>query len=189
MTLDSRPWEGRSVTEYQIQPNTRRCVVSGRELKPGERYFSVLLDEGGKFVRRTTARSVARPPADAFSFWAGRRPGRRRPSPPPIDDDMLLECFGRLEGRTGRRAENFRFVLALLLMRRKRFKFEETRNETARVLCLRCVRTGTRHEVANPRLTDEEMAAVQEDVFRPSAGNKSRRVHDELLLRAVPCGG
>ena len=72
-----------------------------------------------------------------------------------------------MAGRTGPAGENFRFVLALLLMRRKRFKFEETRNEDGReVLCLRCVRTGTRHEVANPRLTDEEMAAVQEDVFQ-----------------------
>ena len=156
------------MTEYQIQPSTRRCAASGRELKPGERYFSVLLDEGSKFVRRDYGAEVWQgPPADAFSFWAGRVPaadGRRRP---PIDDDMLLECFQRLEGRTEPAGENFRFVLALLLMRRKRFKLEEARNEDGReVLCLRCGRTGTRYEVANPRLTDEEMAAVQEDVFQ-----------------------
>jgi hypothetical protein len=107
------------------------------------------------------------PPADAFSFWAGRVPpagARRRP---PIDDDLLLDCFGRLEGRTDAAGENFRYVLALLLMRRKRFKFEETRNDDGReLLVLRCGRTGARHEVANPRLTDEEMAAVQDDVFQ-----------------------
>ena len=40
------------MTEYQIEANTRRCVVSGRELKPGEKYYSVLTDEGGKFQRR-----------------------------------------------------------------------------------------------------------------------------------------
>ena len=86
---------------------------------------------------------------------------------PPIDDDLLLDCFQRLEGRTDAAGENFRYVLALLLMRRKRFKFEEARNDDGReVLVLRCGRTGTRHEVANPRLTDEEMAAVQDDVFQ-----------------------
>lgn len=155
------------MTEYQIQPNTRRCADSGRELKPGERYFSVLLDEAGKFVRRDYAAEAWQgPPAEAFSFWAGRVPaaGNRRP---PIDDDMLLECFRRLDGRAEPAGENFRFVLALLLMRRKRFKFEEARNEAGReILCLRCARTGERHEVANPRLTDDEMAAVQEDVFQ-----------------------
>jgi hypothetical protein len=155
-------------TEYQIQPNTRRCTVSGRELKLGEKYYSVLLDEGGKFVRKDYgAEAWQGPPADAFSFWAGRVPAagvRRRP---PIDDDMLLECFQRLEGRTEPASENFRYVLALLLMRRKRFKFEEARNDGGReVLVLRCGRSGARHEVANPHLSDEEMTAVQEDVLQ-----------------------
>jgi hypothetical protein len=156
------------MTEYQIQPNTRRCTVSGRELKPGERYFSVLLDEAGKFVRKDYAAEAWQgPPADAFSFWAGRVPAAGARRRPPIDDDMLLECFQRLEGRTEPASENFRYVLALLLMRRKRFKFEEARNVGDReVLVLKCGRTGTRHEVANPHLTDEQMASVQEDVFQ-----------------------
>jgi hypothetical protein len=156
------------MTEYQIQPNTRRCVVCGRDLKPGERYYSVLRDEAGKFVREDYgAESWQGPPADAFSFWAGRVPAVGGRRPPPIDDDMLLECFTRLEGRSEPASVNFRYVLALLLMRRKRFKFEETRTEDGReILCLRCGRTGTRHEVVNPSLTDEEMAAVQDDVFR-----------------------
>jgi hypothetical protein len=89
---------------------------------------------------------------------------RRRP---PIDDDTLLACFQRLEGRTEPASANFRYVLALLLMRRKRFKFEEARTDGGReVLILRCGRTGARHEVANPHLTDEEMTAVQDDVFQ-----------------------
>ena len=89
------------MTEYQIQPNTRRCSVSGRELKPGERYYSVLLDEAGKFVRRDYAAEAWQgPPADAFSFWAGRVPAAGDRKRPPIDDDMLLDCFQRLEERT-----------------------------------------------------------------------------------------
>ena len=111
------------MTEYQIQPNTRRCAVSGRELKPGERYFSVLHDEAGKFVRKDYgAEAWQGPPADAFSFWAGRVQAAGARTPPPIDDDMLLECFQRLEGRTEPAGENFRFVLALLLMRRKQLQ-------------------------------------------------------------------
>jgi hypothetical protein len=30
---------------------------------------------------------------------------------------------------------------------------------------LRCVRTGAKHEVVNPRLSDDEMAQVQDEVF------------------------
>ena len=156
------------MTEYQIQPNTRRCAVSGRELKPGERYYSVLLDEGGQFVRKDYAAEAWQgPPDDAFGFWAGRVPADGARRRPPIDDDLLLDCFQRLDGRDDPAGENFRYVLALLLMRRKRLKFDGARNDDGReVLVLRCPRTGARHEVADPRLTDEEMAAVQDDVFQ-----------------------
>jgi len=156
------------MTEYQIQPNTRRCAVSGRELKPGERYYSVLRDAGGKFVRKDYAAEAWQgPPADAFGFWAGRVPAAGARKRPPIDDELLLDCFTRLEGRTDPAGENFRYVLALLLMRRKRFRFEEARNADGReVLVLRCPRTGARHEVVSPGLGDDEMEAVQDDVFQ-----------------------
>jgi hypothetical protein len=156
------------MTEYQIQPNTRRCAATGRELLPGEPYYSVLLDEAGKLVRKDYSRAAWQgPPPGAFSFWAGRiapPQGRRRP---PIDDDLLADCFQRLEGQTEPGRLNFRYVLALLLMRRRRLKFEEAEQGTdGEVLVLRCARTGARHRVVNPGLTEEELAAVQEDVFQ-----------------------
>ena len=58
-------------------------------------------------------------------------------------------------------------MVALLLMRRKRLRFEEARVENGQeTLQLRDARTGARHQVVNPRLTEEEMAAVQEEVFK-----------------------
>ena len=44
------------MTDYQIQAPTRRCAVSGRELRPGEKYHAALLDEAGRFVRRVRQR-------------------------------------------------------------------------------------------------------------------------------------
>jgi len=152
--------------DYQIQPNTRRCCVNGRELRPGERYHSVLLDEGGKFVRKDYSEEAWQgPPAGAFSFWAGRIPPPQARRRPPIDDDLLMDCFLRLEGQTEPGRINFRYVLALLLMRRRRLKFE-AQGSAPDSLCLRCGRTGAQYQVANPCLSEEEMAAVQEDVFQ-----------------------
>src|SRR5438874_495900 len=107
------------IGDYQLQPNSRRCSASGRELKPGEVYFSVLLDEGGKFVRRDYGREAWQgPPEGAFSFWSGRVPAREADRRPPVDDDLLLDCFARLEGQSEPARVSFRYVLALLLMRR-----------------------------------------------------------------------
>jgi len=156
------------MTDYQIEGHTRRCAATGRELRPGERYYSVLLDTGGKFVRQDYAGEAWQgPPAGAFSFWAGKVPAKDETRRPRIDDELLSDCFVRLEGETDPGRVNFRYVLALLLMRGKRLKFEEVRTEAGQeFLHLRCSRTRTLHRVVNPQLTEEEMAAVQEEVFK-----------------------
>jgi len=155
------------MTEYRIEPSTRRCRVSGRELRPGERCFTVLLDQGGSFVRHDyAAENWSGPPPEAFSFWQGRV-AADGPRKPVVDDEVLMDCFARLEGRTEPARLRFRYVAALLLMRRKRLRFEEARTEDGReVLLLRCSRKGTKHRVVNPCLCDEELAEVQDDVFR-----------------------
>jgi hypothetical protein len=154
--------------DYQIQANTRRCAVSGRELRPGERFYSVLLDEGGTFVRKDYASEAWQgPPTGAFSFWAGRVPAAETNRRPRIDDDLLLDCFQRLEGQDEPGRLNFRYIVSLLLLRRKRLRFEEVRvHEAQETLCLRCTRTGNLYTVANPRLSDDQMASVQEEVFK-----------------------
>jgi hypothetical protein len=153
--------------EYQIEANTRRCAATGRELLPGERFYSVLLDLDGKLERRDySSEAWSGPPPGAFSFWSGRIPAQdtRRL---PIDDELLVDCFGRLELETEPSKVSFRYVVALLLMRRRRFKFEEARSDGEHeILTLRCVRTNQLHEVINPRLSEDEMAAVQEEVFK-----------------------
>jgi hypothetical protein len=157
------------MTDYQIQAPTRRCVVTGRELRPGEKYHSALVDEGGRFARRDYGpESWAGPPSEAIAHWAGRVPkdgeAARRP---PIDDELLVECFHRLDGAAEPAQVHFRYVVALLLMRRKRFKFEDVNKDGAgETLALRDTRTGERHRVADPGLTEAAMAAVQDEVFQ-----------------------
>ena len=155
-------------TEFDIQGPTRVCAATGRELGPGERFFAVLTDEGGKFVRRDFAADAwAGPPAGVVAYWAGRVPASDRPRKPTFNDGLLLDCFHHLAGTTEPDRVNFRFVVALLLMRRKRLKFEDARAESNNeVLRLRCVQTKALHEVVNPALGDEEMRAVQEEVFK-----------------------
>jgi hypothetical protein len=156
------------MTDYQIEANSRRCTLTGRELQPGERVYSVLTEEGGKLQRRDYSREAWQgPPPGAFGFWVGRVPVGDEKARPRIDDEMLMECFQRLEADGHPDRLRFRYIIALLLMRRKRLKFEEAQNVGEdEVLFLRCVRTREQYRVVNPRLTEEEMAAVQDEVFK-----------------------
>jgi hypothetical protein len=85
---------------------------------------------------------------------------------PRFDDDLLEDCFQRLEGQVEPSRVNFRYVIALLLMRRRRFRYETSVMENGvETMILRCQRTQTKHEVINPRLNDDAMTQVQEEVF------------------------
>lgn len=156
------------MTEYQIQPHTRRCAVTGRDLQPGERYFTALLEEADHFLRHDySCEAWQGPPPGTFSFWAGRVPPPEVAARPKFDAEMLMDCFLRLENQTDDSRVNFRYVLGLLLMRQKRLKFEQAITEgDSEKICLRCVHTGTKHQVTNPRLSEEQLSQVQEEVFK-----------------------
>jgi hypothetical protein len=154
--------------EYQIQPNTRRCALSGRELRPGEKFYSVLLEESGRLVRQDfSSEAWQGPPHGSFGFWAGRIPVGEEDRRAPVNLEVLMDCLERLEGESEPARVNFRYIVALLLLRRKRLRFEHARMEGEQeVLLLQCVRTRNTYRVLNPGLSEEEMTAVQEEVFK-----------------------
>lgn len=154
--------------DYQIQPNTRRCSVTGRELLPGERYYTALLEEGATFARRDySSEAWTGPPTGSFGFWTGAVPSDPDKHKPRFDDDLLEECFHRLEGQTDQGKVNFRYVVALLLIRRKRFKLEHSVVEDGvEKIAVHCTRSGARYQVVNPRLSEDEMSRAQEEVFQ-----------------------
>ncbi len=158
------------MTEYDIQAPSLVCAATGRELKPGDRFFAVLTEDAGKLVRADFATDAwTGPPEAVVAYWAGKVPlAGQKPRKPVVNDELLLDCFDRLKDSADPDGLNFRYVATLLLMRRKRFKFEDaSRDEQGRdVLAVRDTRGGAVHQVIDPRLTDEQVATVQAEVFR-----------------------
>ena len=157
------------MTDYEIQGPTKVCAATGRELKPGDRFHAVLVEQAGKLNRIDyAAEAWNKPPLDAIAHWAGVVPALDKPRKPAVNDDLLLGCFDRLKESTDPDGQNFRYVVALLLMRRKRFRFEDVIRDSAGqdVLLLKDAKGGAVHQVADPRLTDDQIATVQSEVFR-----------------------
>ncbi len=155
--------------EYgRIQQSKFRCARTGREMQPGEPFYSVLYDRGGGLTREDISGEAWQgPPADAFSFWQARVPPRDPSRRAQVDDELLMDCFLRLGDETEPQKVNFRYIVALLLMRRKRLKFEEVQSVDGQEwLHLRCTRSRKLHRALNPHLSDEQLAAVQEEVQR-----------------------
>ena len=157
------------MAEYDIQGPTRVCAATGRELKPGDRYVGLLLEDAGKLIRKDFSESAwPGPPDGHLAYWNGRIPTDDKPPKPVVNEELLLDCFDRLKESRDPDGLNFRYVASLLLMRKKKFKFEDAaRDEAGRdVLLVRDSRNGALHYVVDPKLSDEQIAAVQAEVFR-----------------------
>ena len=84
-----------------------------------------------------------------------------------MNDELLLDCFRHLGGSADPAKVRFRSVAALLLMRRKRLKFEDARKTDAgETFVLWDAKGKVRYEVPVPTLTDAEMDAAQDEVFQ-----------------------
>ena len=160
---------GMAITDWEIEKTALVCAASRREFAEGEEIHSALYEEGGTFVRRDY--SVERwPPADVesvFCFWKTQAPKRCAPVRRFVDDEVIMDFFRRLEGREEAQRRNFRYVLALLLMRKKALKFREMRRDGEEMVMILHDRVSDcDYEVIDPRLTAEQVEDVSGEVGR-----------------------
>ena len=117
------------------------------------------------------------PPLDMFSFWKTVTPEPEKKRRIFVDDSVLMDLFNRLVDRTDLTDIRFRFVLALLLMRKKLLKYEGTEPLTAD-MAKRFKELTPQPElwkmfprqsdfpvmVVNPHLTPEQISQVSEQL-------------------------
>ena len=74
---------------------------------------------------------------------------------------MLMAFFERLATETEQEKVNFRFVLALVLMRRRRLKYDSSKTDDGKdIWRLRITGTQDFVEVVNPNLGEQQVAQL-----------------------------
>jgi hypothetical protein len=136
--------------EFDITHCTRVCAATGRTFAPGETYFSTLHSDRGATVRKDYCAAEWRGADDnAIAWWKSRVDHDARPKLAP--QDVLLNLFADLANRQDE--AEFRYVLGLLLVRRRLLKLDETRRVgQSEVMALDCPRRNEQYEliVATP---------------------------------------
>ena len=144
------------------------CVATGRELAEGEEHYAVLFEDGEGFRREEYALEAwDGPPPGAFCFFKSRVPVREKKKRLLVDDDVLINFFTRLADEQQESRVHFRFVLALILMRKRILRYEETEIVEGNELWLmRLVRDkdGPLHRVVNPQLNDAQIEQVSREL-------------------------
>ena len=115
--------------DYEVQRCSRKCFASGRELAPGETFYSVLLSEGADVVRRDfSVEAWSGAPNDAIGWWKSQVPTGDPRKLHWAPNDVMLDLFEKLADQPER--FDFRYVLSLLLIRRKVLRMEEGEQDT-----------------------------------------------------------
>jgi hypothetical protein len=161
--------------KYQIEAPDFRCQACEKEIACEASYFSAVFFLEEAFRRRNYCAACWKPGTDGvFAFWRTRRPALPSDHPKRVrfDTALVLEFFRRLgdepsgEGPSIEERDQLRFVLSLLLVRKKILNFGSSYQENgAEVLKMAEKADPARiHWVKNPELSDSQLERVKDRI-------------------------
>ena len=152
--------------QWEVQRSSGVCSLCQNTLEPCQTYYAALIDHDNSFIRRDfCAHCWDKQPEKSFSFWQTRAPEPNQKRSLFVDDNVLINFFERLADETEPLRLNFRFVRALILMRKRILKYVNTIQENGNeVWQMRQAGIGTNHNVVNPHLDEEQIQQVSEEL-------------------------
>ncbi len=159
--------------EYNIARSSRVCKVSGEELQPGQDFMATVVEQDGQMVREDYSlpawedhkRAAGE---NALAIWRTRIPEPTEPARKKtfIDDELLINFFQRLDGTEDETQQAFRFVVALVLMRKKKLTYDRARSngDGPEVWRVRIKGWDETYEMVNPNLDEDRIAEVGEQL-------------------------
>ncbi len=148
------------MADWEIKKTLGQCCQTGREFAVGQEYYAALVEiESGQLERRDYSIDCwERDKPVVYCFWKTKMPDSQQKKKLFIDDEMLMAFFERLTEETEQEKVNFRFVLTLVLMRKRKLKYESSdTKDGAEIWTLRITGSDERVQVVNPRLTENEI--------------------------------
>ncbi len=153
--------------EFEIQKCARRCARSERELRPGDLVYSALVSEASTIERRDFAEEAwDGPPENAVGWWQARIPTPEQNRVQWAPHEVMLHYFVELEAAADQ--QDLRYVLALLMVRRRILRLEgsESEGEQGEQLVLYCPGNETEYRI--PVVTPEgpRVQEIQQELAR-----------------------
>lgn len=166
-------------SSYKLGRFTGVCAATDRTLQPGTECIACLCEaaeadiaEGALGLLRLEysieAWDSGARPQELFSWWKTRIPENDGPRRVLVDDDALLDLFDRLGSEEDDRRQGFRWVLGLVLVRKKLLRLEgSARTEHGDVFLLR--RRGTDPELPpiemlDPKLDEDDARKIADEL-------------------------
>jgi hypothetical protein len=148
---------------YEVARARGQCVVCQSPIEPQQPLMAALKETPIGFERLDICLNCwpTFDKADLIGFWKTSMPLVEQKKKLFVDDEVLCQLFERLADATEPAKLNFRFVLGLILMRKRLIVYESSRNEATREIWQ--VRFKGKEEILdllNPRLDESQVLDV-----------------------------
>ena len=160
-----------SQSGYDVARPQGVCAVTGHAITPDEKFMAALRETPTGFERVDVSMS-AWPDfdrKDIVAFWQTTMPKSEQKKKLFVDDEVLCQLFERLADVQEPAKLNFRFVLGLILMRKRMLIYETTRHEEGQggdreLWTVRFKGRDERLDLLNQRLTEEQVGEVSQQL-------------------------
>jgi len=157
--------------DWTIQGRSGRCSVTGRDFIEGEFFYTLLFRERDGYRREDLAEEAwkerqADPKAHApYSFWRTKFEPAPPPAPEALAKETAEDLLRRYMNEQDESHANARYILALMLERKRLLKQVEVKEEShGRTLVYEHAKTGEVFIVPDPELRMDQVEAVQNEV-------------------------
>ena len=157
------------LSEWEIKARSRHCARTQETFEDGATIFTLLFRERAGFRREDISEKawqLIKDSVEPFSFWKSKYQAAPPPAPEAMPKESVEELLRRLVTEDSPEHLNARYVLAILLERKRTLKQVDVR-ETAddKILIYEHVKTGEAFIIQDPRLRLDQLDAVQEEIY------------------------
>lgn len=149
---------------YEVARPRGQCVVCQTQIEPGNPLMAALRETQTGFERLDVCLNCwgEFDKADLVGFWRTVMPKHEQKKKLFVDDEVLCQLFERLHDTTEPAKLNFRFVLGLILMRKRLIVYESSRHDEAgkELWQVRFKGKDQMMELLNPKLDESQIQDV-----------------------------
>ena len=152
--------------DYHLKPLGKVCAATGNAFVPGTVCHSILIEQDGEQIRQDYSQAGwTGVPDHAIGYWKCIVPEPDKTKAKPLNTDGLMRYFEQLDEDGNPAQEKFRYVLALLLLQKRRLKIEGSRQD-GEIEYLQVIGSQGEgpFEVRDQHLEDSEIERLQEDL-------------------------
>lgn len=163
--------------EYNIRKTSGLCSVCDTQLEPGTEFTATLRGQEEELIREDFcdecwAKDPKTENEEILCIWRTKVPQPTEKKKLLVDDTLLINLFERLDGAEDESKIKFRYVLALVLMRKKILQYQSSKtNDQGQDIWNMRLRGGSFYDVVDPKLSEDEIAEVSENLSEIMEGD------------------